>query len=327
MYKSWMWKQRSYREQFNAGEAGSGAGGTAASSGDADTETQGQGAEDDQGADQGGQATEQQDDQAAAADGTAGEDEEVVVMIGDEPLPTSNEDEIDGKPAPAWIKELRKQNREKDKRIRELEQAQQATQQQAAPAIQALGPKPTPEDFDFDAEKYGEALIAWQDRKREADAREAAARQEQESAQAEWNKRLASYNAAKAALRVDDFDGAEHVVRETMSQTQQGVILSGADKPELLVYAIGKNPALVKELAAIKDPVKFAFRVAKLETQLKIAPKANVVPAPEREVRGTAGGATSIDNTLARLEAEADRTGDRSKVIAYKREQRSKQAA
>jgi hypothetical protein len=44
-------------------------------------------------------------------------------------------------------------------------------------------------------------------------------------------------------------------------------------------------------------------------------------------VRGTAGGATSVDNTLARLEAEADRTGDRSKVIAYKRERQQQQAA
>lgn len=323
MYKSWMWKQRSYREQFQAGEAGA-AGGAAAGGDD-----QGAGGADDQGSgDQDEQdSDQQQEEQNGAAAPAAGEDDgEVVVMLGDEPLPASNEDEIDGKPAPAWIKELRKQNREKDKRIRELEQAQQAAQQQAAPATQTLGPKPTLEGCDFDGEVYAEKLVAWNDQKRKVDEQEAAARAEQEAAQAAWNQRLTSYNTAKAALRVHDFDGAEHVVRETLSQTQQGVILQGADKPELVVYALGMNPAKAKELAAIKDPIKFAFQVAKLEGQLKVAPREKAPPAPERQVRGTAGGVTGVDNTLARLQAEADKTGDRTAVAKYLRE-RARQAA
>lgn len=320
MYRSWMWKQRSYREQFQAGEAGSTGG---AAVGNAD-----QGAEDDQGAnEQGSQdGAQQQEEQDGAAAPAGEEDGEVVVMLGDEPLPASTEDEIDGKPAPAWIKELRKQNREKDKRIRELEQAQQAGQQQAAPAAQTLGPKPTPEDFDYDAEKYGEALVEWNGKKAAIDAQQAAARAEQEAADAAWKARLKSFETAKAALKVPDFDDAEHVVDKTLSVNQRGLIIQGADKPELLVYALGKNPAKAKELAGITDLVKFAFAVAKLETQLKVAPR-QAPPAPERQVRGTAGGSTAVDNQLARLEAEADRTGDRSKVIAYKREKRQQQAA
>ena len=127
------------------------------------------------------------------------------------------------------------------------------------------------------------------------------------------------------SAEVDDFDGAEHVVQSTLSQLQQNMIVHAVDKPELVIYALGSNPAKAKELAAIKDPVRFAVAIGKLETQLKVQPRKQP-PAPERHVRGTAGGAT-IDNTLERLEAEADRTGDRSKVIAYKREQRAKAAA
>lgn len=320
MYKSWMWKQRSYREQFQAGEAGA-AGGAAA--GD---DTQGGAANDqDQDAQAGQDPDHQQDDQDGTA--TAGEDgEEVVVMIGDEALPASNDDEIEGKPAPQWVKDLRKQARELARENRELKQAQQAGQQQIAPETQALGPKPTLEGCDYDGEVYAEKLLAWTEQKRKVDEEAAAARQEQEAADAAWKARLKSFDTAKAALKVPDFDGAQHVVDETLSVTQRGLIIQGADKPELLVYAIGKNPAKAKELAAIKDPVKFAFAVAKLETQLKVAPRANVPPAPERQVRGTAGGAVGVDNTLARLQAEADKTGDRTAVAKYLRE-RARQAA
>lgn len=308
-----MWQQRSYREQHQGSESFGGAGGTAVVDQDQDDQ---QAADEMSGADD---LVDVPSDQVAEAD-----DGEVVITIGDEAPPVANDESMDGRPAPQWLKDLRKREREQAKRIREFEQAEAARQTAAAPAAPAVGEKPTPEQFDFDSEAYGEALIAWNERKRAADTQAAAAQAEQEAAQAAWNERVTSYNNAKASLKVDDFDGAEHVVRETMSPVQQSVILNGADKPELLVYALGRNPAKAKELAAIKDPVKFAFAVAKLESQLKVAPR-KAPPAPERQVRGTAGGATSVDNQLARLQAQADKTGDRSAVAAYMRKQ--KQAA
>ncbi|MDK6077932.1 hypothetical protein [Massilia varians] len=320
MYKSWMWKQRSFREQFQGDEGGASAGGAAAAD---------QAGSDDQGAQQGGDADQQGERQAAAAapDAAAQDDGEVTITFGDEPPPAANEDEVDGKPAPQWVKDLRRQTRELQRENRELKQAQQAAQQQTAPAAPVVGEKPTLEGCEFDPDRFETELTAWHERKRKADEVAAAARQEQEAAQAAWTAKLTAYNTAKTALRVDDFDGAEHVVRETLSQTQQGVILSGADKPELLVYAIGRNPAKAKELAAIKDPVKFAFAVAKLETQLKVTPRKEAPPAPERQVRGNAGGATSIDNVEARLEAEADRTGNRTALINYRKQKKNQVAA
>lgn len=314
MHKSWMWKQRSYREQFQDDQGNGGAGAAQVpddQNQDGQQQPSGEMPASQQPADQNGAPAE--------------EDGEVVITIGDEAPPAANDDDIEGKPAPAWVKELRREARESKKRIRELEAEKAQRETAAAPAAPAVGEKPTLESCDFDGEVYAEKLLAWTDAKRKADEAAAAARQEQEAAQAEWQKRMDGYNAAKAALKVSDFDDAEHVVRETMSQTQIGVMLNGADKPELLVYALGRNPAKAKELAAIKDPVRFAFAVAKLETQLKVAPRKSPPPA-ERVIRGSAGGATGVDNTLARLEAEADRTGDRSKVIAYRREQRNKAA-
>jgi hypothetical protein len=318
MHKSWMWKQRSYREQFQSDEAGS-AGGSAG-------ETQQVDASQDQGEEQTeGETPEGQHAPAGEGSDQTDTDDGVIVTIGDEMPPAATEDEIEGKPAPAWVRDLRKSDREKAKRIRELEQQVAATQQAAKPQAIEVGEKPTLESCDYDAEAYAQKLLDWNDRKRKADEQVAAARAEQEAATAAWNTKVTAYKTAKEALKVDDFDGAEHVVQSTLSQLQQNMIVHAVDKPELVVYALGSNPAKAKELAAIKDPVRFAVALGKLETQLKVTPR-KAPPAPERQVRGTAGGAT-IDNTLERLEAEADRTGDRSKVIQYKREQRSKQAA
>ena len=320
MHKSWMWKQRSYREQFQGDEGSADAGGAA------EAQQQDAQAQDDEQHPEGETPEENPPSGEGATNEASPEDGEVVITIGDE-APPQNDDEIEGKPAPAWVKELRKQARELARENRELRQAQQA--QQATQATQAqtieVGPEPQLEDFDFDGAKFRDALLTWNDRRRKADEQAAAARAEQEAAATAWNQKLTAYKAAGAALKVDDFDGAEHVVRETLSQLQQNVILHGVDKPELVVYALGRNPAKAKELAAIKDPVKFAIAVGKLETQLKVQPK-QMPPAPERPVRGTAS-ATSMDNELARLEAEADRTGDRTKVLRYKQEKRQRQAA
>lgn len=314
MYKSWMWKQRSFREQHMGDEGGGGTGGTGeVQQPDETQQTDSQQPEDETPTD------EQQPAVAASAEG----DDEVVISFGDETPPAANDDEVDGKPAPQWVKDLRKADREKAKKIRELEQKLAGTAQ-PAPAAPTVGEKPTLEACDFDPDRFETELTAWHDRKRKADELAAATRQEEEAQQAAWNQKVETYKAAKASLKVPDFDDAEHVVTSTLSPTQQAIILK-LPKPELMVYAIGKNPAKVKELAAIKDPIDFAFAAAKLETQLKVAPR-KIPPAPERVVGGTAAGATSVDNTLARLEAEADRTGDRSKVLEYRRNQR-RQAA
>jgi len=260
--------------------------------------------------------------EAQAAEGApsvdAQADDEVVVSFGDEAPPASEDDE---NRAPAWVKDLRRANREKDRRIRELEQRLNSGSQQAEQAV-VVGAKPdlNDPDIDYDQEKYDKALLAWHERRLQAEQQQAKKVEAEKSAKEAWVARVKTYEQAKASLKVADFQDAEDALSDTLSVTQQGVILSGAEKPELLVYALGKAPAKLKELAAITDPVKFAFAVAKLETQLKVQPRKQA-PAPERRVTGSVPVA-GVDQTLARLEAEAEKTGDRTKVVAFKRQQR-----
>lgn len=260
------------------------------------------------------------DQEAATAEGEPSTDaeatDEVVVSFGDEAPPASEDEE---NRAPAWVKDLRRANREKDRRIRELEQKLNASAPQQEQAV-TVGAKPTLEGCDYDAEKFEAELESWHARKREADQQKAKKDEAERVAKEAWATKVQAYEKAKAALKVQDFQDAEDALSDALSVVQQGVILSGAEKPELLVYALGKAPAKLKELASITDPVKFAFAVAKLETQLKVQPRKQA-PAPERRVTGSVpvGGP---DKTLERLEAEAEKTGDRTKVAAYKRQLR-----
>lgn len=233
------------------------------------------------------------------------EKEQITVTIGDEPAPEPDEDQ----PAPVWVKKVRQRNRELEKELRETRKKLEET---TATKKAEASKKPTLQDFDYDTEKYEAALIPWYEEER---------KKKEEAAKAErsWAEKLEAYQEAKASFKADDFDEAEATALEVLDQTQQGIIVHGASDPTLLMYALGKNEAKAKEIAAIKDPVKFAFAIAKLEAQLKVSTK-KPATQPEGKIVGNARPSGTIDSTLARLREEAGRTGDYTKVMAYKRQ-------
>jgi hypothetical protein len=257
---------------------------------------------------------EQSDDETNAIDDAQDDEDdedEVVISIGEESPPQDEEVR-----APAWVRELRKSNREKERKIRELEAKLNTTATENKPF--ALVAKPTLESCDYDSDEYEQKLAAWYEHKREYDAAEANVAAQRDAESKAWQDKLDSYAKAKASLKVRDYDEAEATALDTFDVTQQGIVLQGSDNPALLIYAIGKSTKRAKELAAITDPVKFAFAVAKLETQLKVTNR-RASTTPERTI--TSGGRVSgsIDSQLERLRAEALKTGDLSKVMAYKR--------
>lgn len=252
---------------------------------------------------------------AVSVDDDADDDDgdEVVISIGEESPPQEEEQR-----APEWVRELRKANREKERKIRELEAKLNSTVATETQPV-ALGPKPTLESCDYDSEEYENKLAVWYEQKREADAAEAEAIAKRDAEAKAWQDKLDSYAKARASLKVRDYEDAEAFALDTFNVTQQGIVLQGSDNPALIIYALGKSQKRAKELASITDPVKFAFAVAKLETQLKVTNR-KAAAAPERTI--TSGGGRisgSVDSTLERLREEALKTGDLSKVMAYKR--------
>jgi hypothetical protein len=257
---------------------------------------------------------DQSDDQSAEDD--EGESDEVIVSIGEEAPPPEEHTQ-----APEWVRELRKTNRELQRQNRELQGKLKSTAQTETKPV-VLGKKPSLEEHDYDAEKFEAAMADWFERKRKAD--DANAKQEAEvmTQQKAWQSKLDGYGKAKAELRVKDYEDAEAVAQEVFNVTQQGIVLQGADNPALVIYALGKNPKKAKELSDIKDPVKFAFAVAKLEKELKVTNR-KAAPPPERIVSGTGRVSGAVDSTLERLREDASRTGNMTKVIAYKAQKRS----
>jgi hypothetical protein len=242
------------------------------------------------------------------------EPDEIVVSIdGEEPPPQEEQ------AAPEWVRELRREHRELKKRNRELES--RVNQSTETNPVVNLGPKPNLEALDYDTEKYEQSLADWYERKRLVDDQQSQARRSEEEQQQAWNAKLEGYVEAKTKLKVKDYDDAEEVAQQLFNVVQQGVVIQGAENPALVIYALGKNPEKAKELAAIDDPVKFAFAVAKLESKLKVGNR-KAATQPERTVSATARSSGSVDSTLERLREEASKTGNMDKVMAYKRAQK-----
>jgi hypothetical protein len=244
-------------------------------------------------------------------------DEETVITIGDQE-PTEEEDHA----APDWVREVRKTNRELARENKELKAKLQAPAEDKA--LQ-LGKKPSmqDDDIDYDEDKYSAKLEQWHETKRQIDAKASKAREEQEAQTKAWQLKLEGYGKGKADLRVTDFEDAEGVAQEKLTVTQQGIVLQAAENSAMFVYAIGKSKEHAEKLAAITDPVKFAWEAGKLEGSMKQQTRTKSPPPPARLAQGDAKISGANDSTLDNLRSEAAKTGDYSKVLAYKNKKRA----
>lgn len=244
----------------------------------------------------------------------------VVTLDGAAPAP---EEEVES--APTWVKDLRKRQRELERENRDLRaKVSVASGAENAPLILPKKPKLDDDGIDYDSEKYEAELEKWYEKKREVDDHEQKKAIEKEREQKSWQEKLDGYAAAKSKVKVPDFEDAEEVALSGLSSTQQGIIVAGCESPALVIYAIGKNPEKLKELAEIKDPIKFTFAISKLENTMKVTKKTPAAQ-PERMPAASSGKAVgTTDRNLERLRDEAEKTGDYSKVIQYKKQLKAK---
>lgn len=233
--------------------------------------------------------------------------EEDVLLFGDEEetAPKGSDSDL--------IKHLREVAREKDRHIAELKR------NQPAPAV--IGPKPTLAGCDYDEEQYERQLEGWKDAKRASETAETQRQEQARKGEEEYQADNARYQAKRSALTFKDASEAAELVTGRMTEVQKAVIVMAADNPALVEYAIGTRPGILEQMAGITNPVKLAAAVAKLEGKLKVARKS--APAPENVSRGGASMGLKTDATMERLEREAEKSGDMTKLFAYKRELRS----
>ncbi len=250
-------------------------------------------------------------DQEELTDGDGAEgDDDLIPSFGDEP---------EGAAAPEadtpLVRTLRNQLRETQRENRQLKRT---TPQ---PRVE-LGPKPKFEDFDYDEEKFNQATDDWYARKAVVDRENEQRAAEQRQVEEQGNAILSAYQDRAKKLPVSDFDAAHQYVSDELGEQRASIIIAGSDDAEKLIYALYKSPAKLEALQKIENPIRFAFAAAALQKDLKTMKRR--APAPDTPIRSNAGNdASASDKRLAKLEAEADRTGDRTKVVAYKRQLRA----
>jgi len=218
-------------------------------------------------------------------------------------------DQFKGQEAPEWVKKVREENRELKRQLKQRE-SQQFEQQ-------VLREKPTLDDHDYDSDAFEQDYAQWLQEKQQVDAQVHAERQKYQ----QYHERYkADVDAIKA--KAPDYDEVELSVVDVLSEQKQGLLQMLVDNPAKVVYALGKNsPAQLERLSKLDD-IQFAKQIVLMEMEMSSKTKSRNQNKPKpktHELEGAAGGA---DTRLAKLEAEADRTGDRSKVIAYRKTQK-----
>lgn len=251
----------------------------------------------------------------------AEEDDDLVITLEGQGL-AEDEDELPAgadKKASAAFAKMRADKKRLERENRELKarQEESAARAQQAQPIEPLGEEPTLESCDFDAETYAGKLKTYLGKKAEHDARKAEAESQQRKQQEQWQQRLDAYKQEAAKLKREDFEDAESSVKSTFNTVQQSLLLKHP-KAAALVYVLGKNPARAKQLAAISDPVDFAYAAADLAGQVKVERK-SPPPPTDTPVRGRTNGAAIASQTIDGLREQARRTGDYSAYLKAKR--------
>lgn len=249
------------------------------------------------------------DDEAepeTAEDNDESDDDEVLDFTFDEDGDEDADgDPYAGQPAPDWVKQLRKENRELKRQVREREAQQQNK------ALE-LREKPTLEAYDYDSEAYEEDLQDWFVEKQKYDQQIKA---EEERLQNYENRYIQSVDKLRA--KAPDYDDVEGVVADVLPPQRQAMIKVLVGDPARLAYTLGKSPKTLDELSKMDD-IQFIKQVTLMEQKMA-KPKSRNPAKPKPKSHELTGGAGGGDTQLAKLEAQAAKTGDRSKVIAYKR--------
>lgn len=223
--------------------------------------------------------------------------DEYSLRVGDEEISLTEEDDdhVDGQPAPQWVKDLRKNNREKDKELRELrrqlEQVQsRPTEQQPQQQTDVIPPKPTLESCDYDEEAFETALTDWHEKKGRAEQSKQQQERQQQEYQQRFQQRMEAHKQRAARLPVKDYQEMEEIVRAEVPDLHKEILIHCADEgSELIAYGLGKSQQLRQRVAAETDPIRAAFLLGQISKQVSLAPKPKRAIKPEPEVRG--GGA------------------------------------
>ena len=238
------------------------------------------------------------------------EDEEPEVSFGDDP---DGEDD-DAADLP---KRLRTEIKERDRRLIVAERELEELRKKNAPAVIEVGPKPKLEDFDYDEDKWGDAVEEWSDIKVKAALQKQNEVKDDDLVE-EAQTDVAKFQQSIEALTFADAKTIVKSVGEAMPADMQYTVAATALDPATFIYALGKHPAKLQELLAIKNPTKRIAAIVRMEASMKVG-QGRKAPEPDRPLKGNASAAIKSDKKLEQLEKEAAKSGDRTELIRYRK--------
>lgn len=202
-------------------------------------------------------------------------------------------------PVQPRINELTRRAREAEERAREAEQRAKALESQIQQTEEA--PYPKLSDFDYDEERYNQALSQYHNQSTQKNIQGAMAQQERMQAQlaqrAAQQAVMETFKARSDAFAAEHTDYLETItnpnvpVNQTMTQA-----LVFADNGPAVAYHLGKNPQVAAEIAALPAP-QALMRMGQLSAQLStpVTPKPTSAPAPAKPPTGSSSGKAEKD--------------------------------
>ena len=247
----------------------------------------------------------------AAESETAEDEEEEILTFGDEPTEVHETEN-------ATIRHMR----EELKKLRKEVAAKKPAEEDKPIEV---GEKPKIADFDYDEDRYSEAMDAYYERKAAAEKQAASKSQASDEETKAWQAELARVEQESVQLARADYGDAFETVLTTLGQTRVSAIVKATKKTgntAKMIYALARDPDRLATFAAQPDLVEFIADIAELRGKLQMV-KRRKAPDPDVPQCGSAkvsGSSGSNQKRLAKLHEEAQETGDYSKYYALKRD-------
>ncbi|CAI0690306.1 scaffolding protein [Serratia entomophila] len=259
------------------------------------------------------QESEEGADQQESGQQQSEGDGEEEFYFGDEMLgsPTSEEGADHG-----LVKHLRGTIKEKERELKELRRLSQQQPQQQVINQPPQMPKLSDEGIDYDEEVFQKKLDQWSKDSAQYQSQQQAKAQQEQQQKDLYQQKLSNYQQRAKALKVSGYQEAEQIVLDEVPVEIQNAILLEAEKPEMVVLALGRNAELRRELASATNPIAVGRLIERIESKAKTMPKPKLTAATVPEVKGGNG---AVINNLDKLKAKALETGDWNPYFAAKR--------
>lgn len=261
----------------------------------------------------------------AGGEGDNGGEGATPLAGGDSNTPGAVIDELlfDGQPLPDFVPPA---ETETEKKLREeVEELRQQISQGRVKDDDDTTPPQRPdregfysdEEYDKALRDYFAAHDEWAKRgERQAQATAAAKQQFEDAAKVYYDRRVT------VSTKLKEFDRYEQHADNNLNPQMVAAIVFGGqsgtfDNAPEMMYAIGRNPELLKKLNDTTNPFLAGAMLLDISKKARMAP-AVPKPAPNPVPEVTGGNLQSLTAELQLAEEEAEHTGDWTKVIDLK---------